>query len=216
MPADRPARELAGVAVGAGERAVRRAGHGRRVESQVAGRAGVHLLAGRPAAADPDDRHHPPQRRATLSGSSAGLSVTTGISSFGKLDRDRLLGVFQVDDLGDQPAAVDGVPEVVVAEDDPDRVLARVDLAGPVEVADDLDDREELGAGPLGDVREPEPVADPDLQADRERCRRRRPRGTGSGVGPRTSTSQPRGPWNRTTWTLGARAAGAFGPAPRA
>ena len=71
----------------------------------------------------------------------------------GELDRDRLLGLFQVDDLGDQPAAVDDVPELLVGEDDADRVLGRVDLPGPVQVADDLDHGEELDAGPLGDVR---------------------------------------------------------------
>ena len=40
--------------------------------------------------------------------------------------------------------------------------------AGPVEVADDLDRREQLDARPLREVRQPEPIADADLEADGE------------------------------------------------
>ena len=58
------------------------------------------------------------------------------------------------------------VPQLVVAEDDADRVLRRVDLTGTVEVADDLDHGEELDAGTLGDVRQPEAIADAPLEAE--------------------------------------------------
>ena len=146
-----------------------------------------------------------PAPRRPCSGSSAGFRRHDRDLVLGQRDRQRLLGVFQVDDLRDQPAAVDGVVEVVLGEDDPDRELRRVDPGGPVEVADDLDDREELGPGPVGQVREPEPVADARPSGRPSAGPGRRPSGTGSGAGPSTSTFTPAGPWNRTTWTFGGR-----------
>ena len=63
----------------------------------------------------------------------------------GQLERDRLVGVFEIDHLGHQPAAIDGVVQVVLVEDHADRVLAGVDAVGAMQMADDLDDRIELG-----------------------------------------------------------------------
>src|SRR5208283_1998657 len=85
----------------------------------------------------------------------------------GKLDRDRLFGLFQVDHLGDEAAAVDDVPQLFIGEDNPDRVLGRADLPGPVQMSHDLDHGKEFNAGTLGDVAQPQTVADSALQADR-------------------------------------------------
>ena len=69
----------------------------------------------------------------------------------GHLERDRLVGILEVDHLGHQPAAIDGVVHVVLVEDDADRILAGVDPVGPMQMADDLDDGKELGQGTLDD-----------------------------------------------------------------
>ncbi len=61
------------------------------------------------------------------------------------MERNRLIRVFQIDDLGHEAGAVDGVVEVILIEDDADRVFAGVDALRAVQVADDLDDGIKLG-----------------------------------------------------------------------
>ena len=108
-----------------------------------------------------------PRASATFSGCSVGLRVTTGIWSLDTLSWNRLFRLFQVDHLGDQPAAVDDVPELFIAENNSDRVFGRVDLPGPVQVSHDLDHGEEFDSGTLGDVAQSQAVADSALKADR-------------------------------------------------
>ena len=85
MPQTGPHGKLAGVAVGADEGAADRPDRGHGIQAQVAGGSGVDLLDGRPSAADPHDRHHPPQRLGHVQRLLGRVQVTTGIWSLGSL-----------------------------------------------------------------------------------------------------------------------------------
>ena len=165
--ADRPAGKLAGLAVGAGERAVDSTNRGNRIQTEIAGGSRVDLFEGRPAPADPHDRHDPAQGLGHLQRLLGRVERDDRNLILGHLDRNRLFGLFQVDHLGDEPAAVDDVPQFFIGEDDPDRVLGRADLPGPVQVPHNLDHGKEFNSGTLGDVAQPQAVADSALKADR-------------------------------------------------
>ena len=107
-----------------------------------------------------------PRADATRSGGSVGLSVTTGDLVLGHLERDRLVGVFEVDHLGHEPAAIDGVVNVVLVEDDANRVFAGVDSVGPMQMADDLDDGKELGQWTFDDSGDAQAISHAALEAD--------------------------------------------------
>ena len=62
----------------------------------------------------------------------------------GELKRDRLVGVFKINYLGHEPTTIDCIVHIVLRESNSDRVFAGVDTVGPMQVADDLDDRKEL------------------------------------------------------------------------
>ncbi len=84
-----------------------------------------------------------PKAAPTRSGSSDGVSVTIGIY-LGQADRQRLIGILEVDHLSHEPAVIDGVVEVIFTKVDLDRKLEGIHAHRPVKVAHHLDDRIEL------------------------------------------------------------------------
>ena len=136
------------------------------VEADVAAWPSLNLLDRRLAHAHPHDRDRPPERRRHRQGGLGRAERQNGYLVLGHPERNRLVGIFEIDDLGHQPAAVDRVVEIVLIEDDADRVLAGVDSFGPMQVPDDLDDGIKLAARPFRDVADAKPIADAAPQAD--------------------------------------------------
>ncbi len=161
-----------------------------------------------------------PRARATLIGVLGRAQVDEGGLVLGQLERDRLVGVFQVDRLGDQAPRSADVLDVLSRKTTRIGYLAGSIPAGRWRWPTTSTIGNSSTPGRSGRFETPELVADADLEADRRQALAVA-RGTGSGAGPRTSTFIPSGPWNRTTWTSSGRTgvvgpvAGPGGPRPR-
>ncbi len=211
--ASRPARKLARPTIGADERAAARAHRGDRIQADVTGGSRLDLIQGRPAAADTHDRHDPPQRLGHLQRLLGRVESDDGNLVFGQLERNRLLGCFEVDHLGDQPAVVHNVPELFIAEYDTNRILGRVDLPWPMQVPDHLDDGKELNPGTFGDVAQSQAIADPAPQADRGGPAAVAD-GGGAGFRCKDLNRKPRGPLETNNLNIGVERGGPSGPCP--
>ena len=190
IASDGAAGQGATAALAAGEGA----GHRLHVEDVL---GGLCLLGHRHPAAEADQRHHAAERRGDLHRVFHGRQGRHRDLVLGQGEGEGLLGVFEVDGVGHQPAAIQGVLDVGVAEGDADREAAGIDGGGPVDVADELDDRVKFDAGAVRDLGHPQAIRAADAHAHDGRV------GRGDGLRGRAEDldADPLGARRLTTWT---------------
>ena len=151
--ADRPARQAAPAARGGKVRARPGSDTGRPVKADVAAGAALDLVDRGLAHAQPHDCDRPAQRLRHSEGRLGRAEGQDGHFVLGQVEWNGLVRIFEIDDLGHQPALVDRLVQVILIEDHADRVFGRVDALGPMEVPDELNDRIEVAAGAVRECR---------------------------------------------------------------
>ena len=167
------------------------------VEPNVSGDAPLDFFVGRPAAADTHDRHRPAEGRGNAQRRFRRTERDHRYLVLGHSQRDRLVGILEVDHLGHEPAAIDGIVEIVLVKNNADRIFGGVDACRADGRWPDIDlgDRKKLGLGtlrrsPRTRRRYPTPRLRPTVITPPPS-----PTGTGMGkAGASTSTFSPGGP----------------------